>query len=67
MSTEDEQEDAKGAAPPPKDDPGDDAGDDPLAAAILALLAERSAGRSVTPEEVARSFAAGRAKPSDPP
>ena len=41
--------------------------DDPLAAAILALLAERPAGKSVTPEEVARAFAETRAKPGDPP
>ena len=41
--------------------------DDPLAAAILALLAQRPAGKSVTPEEVARAFAETRAKPGDPP
>ena len=41
--------------------------DDPLATAILALLAERPPGKSVTPEEVARSFASTRAKPKDPP
>jgi len=41
--------------------------DDPLAAAILALLAERPSGKTVTPEEAARAFAAGRAKPGDPP
>ena len=41
--------------------------DDPLATAILALLAERPAGGSVTPEEVARAFAASRARPRDPP
>lgn len=41
--------------------------DDPLAAAILALLAERPPGKTVTPEEVARAFAAARATPNDPP
>ncbi len=41
--------------------------DDPLAGAILGLLAERPPGKSVTPEEVARAFAAARAKPGDPP
>ena len=41
--------------------------DDPLAAAILDLLAARPPGKTVTPEEVARAFAAARAKPSDPP
>jgi Protein of unknown function (DUF3253) len=41
--------------------------DDPLAAAILALLAEQPSGRSVTPDAVARAFAAARAKPNDPP
>ncbi len=58
MSAEDEGERAKAAARPK---------DDPLAAAILALLAERPSGKTVTPEEVARSFAETRAKPSDPP
>ncbi len=41
--------------------------DDPLALAILALLAECPPGKSVTPEEAARAFAAGRAKAGDPP
>ena len=62
MNAEEENETAKGAAPPT-----DDPGDDPLAVAILALLAERPPGKTVTPEEVARSFAATRAKASDPP
>jgi hypothetical protein len=62
MSAEDEGARAKSTAPPT-----DDPGDDPLAAAILALLAERPPGKSVTPEEVARAFAAARAKPGDPP
>jgi hypothetical protein len=46
---------------------GEGARDDPLATAILALLAERPLGKTVTPEEVARAFAGTRAKPSDPP
>ena len=50
----------------PPDDPPDDPLDDPLAGATLALLAERPPGTSVTPEEVARAFAAARAKPGDP-
>jgi len=41
--------------------------DDPLAAAILSLLAECPPGKSVTPEQAARAFAAGRAKPGEPP
>jgi hypothetical protein len=51
----------------PKENPPDDPPDDPLAGATLALLAERPPGTSVTPEEVARAFAAARAKPGDPP
>ena len=51
----------------PGDDPGDGPGDDPLAVAVLALLAARPPGKTVTPEEVARAFAETRAKPSDPP
>ena len=39
--------------------------DDPLAEAILALLSER--GKSICPSEAARAYAAGRARPSDPP
>jgi hypothetical protein len=38
-----------------------------LAGAILALLAERPPGASVTPEEVARAFADARVKPGDSP
>lgn len=41
--------------------------DDPLAVAILDLLAALPPGKTVTPEEVARAFAAARARPSDPP
>jgi hypothetical protein len=51
----------------PKEAAGDAPPDDPLAAAILAQLAARPAGKTVTPEEVARAFAATRAKPKDPP
>jgi len=47
--------------------PEDDPRDDPLAAAILAQLAERPAGKTVTPEDVARAFAAARAGPNDAP
>jgi hypothetical protein len=57
------QDETAEAADPPRDDPGDD----PLAATILGLLAERPPGKSVTPEEVARAFAAARATPNDPP
>ena len=66
MNAEDDRETAKGAERP-TDDPGDGPGDDPLAVAILALLAERPPGKTVTPEEVARAFAEARAKPSDAP
>lgn len=58
MSAEDEWETPKAAEGPV---------DDPLAAAILALLAEQPAGGSVAPDAVARAFAGTRAKPSDPP
>ncbi len=40
---------------------------DPAAEAILTLIAAQPAGKSVTPEAVARAIAAERAKPSDPP
>lgn len=55
-------------------DPQDDAphdkateDSDPLAGEILRLVAERGAGKSVCPSEVARAFAEERRKPSDPP
>ncbi len=35
--------------------------EDPVAEAILTLLAETGAGRSISPEDAARAFAAGRA------
>jgi hypothetical protein len=41
--------------------------DDPVAETILALLAEGGAGKSISPEEAARTFAAGRARAGDPP
>ena len=41
--------------------------DDPVAETILALLRQGGAGRSISPEDAARAFAAGRARPSDPP
>jgi hypothetical protein len=41
--------------------------EDPLAAAILEALAALSPGKSLDPQDIARSYAARRAKPSDPP
>jgi hypothetical protein len=41
--------------------------DDPLAETILTLLAEVGVGKSISPEDAARAFAAGRARPGDPP
>lgn len=41
--------------------------DDPIAKLILGLLAQREAGQSLDPNEVARNFAASRAKRNDPP
>lgn len=55
------------AAPPDREGPVDSSADDPVAEAILALLAEADAGRSISPEDAARAFAAGRAKPASPP
>lgn len=43
-----------------------DSKDDPIAQAILTLL-EQGEERSISPEDAARAFAAGRAKASDPP
>lgn len=40
---------------------------DPIVDLILALVARCDAGRSVNPDDVARAFAAERAKASDPP
>ena len=54
-------------APPEDDRETESASDDPVAAAILALLAERGPGKSICPSEAARAFAAARARPSDPP
>lgn len=39
---------------------------DPVAETLLALVAERGSGQSVTPEEAARTFAEPRRKKSDP-
>ena len=47
--------------------PGSQPKDDPLALAILALLAGLPPGKSISPEEAARAFAEGRARPGDPP
>jgi hypothetical protein len=58
---------AETGAQRPKDNPRDNPPDDPLAAAILAQLAKRPAGKTITPEEVARAFAPTRAGPNDPP
>ncbi len=41
--------------------------DDPVARLILDLLAQREAGQTLDPNEVARNFAASRAKRNDPP
>lgn len=41
--------------------------DDPIAKLILELLAQREAGQSLDPNEVARTFASARAKRNDPP
>ena len=41
--------------------------EDPVARVILDLLAALEPGKSISPEDAARAFAAGRAKPSDPP
>lgn len=40
---------------------------DPVAATILELLAQAGPGGSVSPDEVARAFAAPRLKAGDPP
>ncbi len=41
--------------------------DDPIAIAILQLLAQRESSQNLDPNDVARSFAAARAKRNDPP
>lgn len=46
---------------------GNSAALDPVAETILALLANAGAGKSITPEQAARAFAAARARPGDPP
>ena len=40
---------------------------DPMAEAILRLVAECGAGKSIGPEQAARTFAEARRRPSDPP
>ncbi len=47
--------------------PSPDGKKDPVAQAILDLLAALEPGKSITPEDAARAFAAGRARESDPP
>ncbi len=54
-------------APPEKERPADSGSDDPVADAILALLAGTGAAKSISPEDAARAFADGRAKPTSPP
>lgn len=46
---------------------GDSAAMDPVAETILTLLADGGTGKSISPEQVARAFAATRARPGDPP
>jgi hypothetical protein len=55
------------AAPPESERPAGSDSDDPVAEAILALLTGRGAGKSISPEDAARAFAAGRARPGAPP
>ena len=55
------------AVPPDREQPANSGADDPVAEAILALLAEPGAAKSISPEDAARAFAAGRAKPTSPP
>lgn len=45
----------------------DDPRDDPLAAAILAALHKAGRGASVAPMDVAKTYAASKARPVDPP
>lgn len=55
------------AKPDAKPVDGRDSRDDPLARTILDLLAACGPGKSICPSEAARAYAAGRARPSDPP
>jgi hypothetical protein len=57
------------AGDPPAGDPpsGDPGADDPVARAVLDLIAALAPGRSISPVAAARSVAAARAKPGDPP
>ena len=55
-------------APSENERPADSgASDDPVAEAILAQLASPGAAKSISPEDAARAFAAGRAGPTSPP
>lgn len=45
----------------------EDRAEDPVAALILMLLAEAGPGAKLDPVSVAKTFAATRAKPKDPP
>jgi hypothetical protein len=69
----DEKHPPEGAGdPPPGDPPAGDPpvnppADDPVARAVLDLIAALAPGRSISPVAAARSVAAARAKPGDPP
>jgi hypothetical protein len=52
---------------PPDHPQPDDEVEDPVAALILMLLAEAGPERSLDPITVAKTFAATRTKPKDPP
>ncbi len=56
-----------GSQPDPLEKPEETAGEDPVARAILALIETLAPGRSISPVEAARAFAAARARPGDPP
>jgi hypothetical protein len=53
------------AAPAESETPARSNSDDPVAEAILALLAKCGAGKSISPEDAARAFAAGRVGPPE--
>ncbi len=48
------------------DHQGDCAAVDPVAEVILTLLTDGGAGKSISPEQAARAFAATRVRPGDP-
>ncbi len=57
----------KDMAASPPEGAGDPPPDDPVARAVLDLIAALAPGRSISPVAAARSVAAARAKPGDPP